>query len=61
MKIPITRSEAIELLKSQNPETFDFIHYLMSEAVMQKSPADAGLFVWSYWLTETTGDVVVSA
>jgi hypothetical protein len=33
----------------------------MPEMVTQKSPADAGLFVWSYWLTETTSDVVASA
>jgi len=36
MKLPITREKAIEILKSQNPEEFDLIHYLMSEAVMKE-------------------------
>ncbi|MCR4327013.1 MAG: HDIG domain-containing protein [Nanoarchaeota archaeon] len=36
MNLPITREKAIEVLKSQNPEEFDFIHYLMSEAVMRE-------------------------
>ncbi|MBU2612519.1 MAG: HDIG domain-containing protein [Nanoarchaeota archaeon] len=36
MKLPIIRAQAIEILKSQNPEEFDLIHYLMSEAVMKE-------------------------
>jgi putative nucleotidyltransferase with HDIG domain len=36
MKLPIIRAQAIEILKSQNPEEFDLIHYLMSEAVMRE-------------------------
>ena len=35
-KLPITRVQALEVLKSQNPEEFDLIHYLMSEAVMRE-------------------------
>ena len=34
--IPISRARALEVLKSQNPEEFDLIHYLMSEAVMRE-------------------------
>jgi len=34
--LPITRAQAIGILKSQNPEEFDLIHYLMSEAVMRE-------------------------
>lgn len=36
MNLPIKREKAIEFLKSQKPEEFDFIHYLMSEAVMRE-------------------------
>ncbi|NCN51716.1 HDIG domain-containing protein [archaeon] len=34
--LPISREKAIEILKSQNPEEFDLIHYRMSEAVMKE-------------------------
>ncbi|MDP3966574.1 MAG: HDIG domain-containing protein [archaeon] len=35
-KLPLTRSEALLILKSQKPEEFDLIHYLMSESVMRE-------------------------
>ena len=35
-KLPITREEAITLLKKYEQSKFDFNHYLMSEAVMEK-------------------------
>jgi len=57
MKIPITRSEAIELLKSQNPETFDFIHYLMSEAVMKEVAKKLGEDVESYGMLGLLHDI----
>lgn len=42
MSLPITREKAIEFLKSQNPEEFDFIHYQMSEAVMREVAVKLG-------------------
>jgi len=36
MILPIDRQKAIKILKDQKPEEFDFIHYLMSEAVMRE-------------------------
>jgi putative nucleotidyltransferase with HDIG domain len=36
MELPISHEKAIEVLKSQNPEAFDLIHYRMSEAVMRE-------------------------
>lgn len=40
--LPISREKAIEFIKSQNPEEFDFIHYLMSEAVMREVAVKLG-------------------
>lgn len=34
--LPITREEALELLKKYNKDSFDFNHYLETEAVMKK-------------------------
>lgn len=42
MKLPILREEALKLLKSQNPEEFDLIHYLMSESVMREVAVKLG-------------------
>ncbi|PJE81748.1 hypothetical protein COU58_00785 [Candidatus Pacearchaeota archaeon CG10_big_fil_rev_8_21_14_0_10_32_42] len=36
VSIPISREKALLILKEQNPEKFDLIHYLMSEAVMRE-------------------------
>jgi putative nucleotidyltransferase with HDIG domain len=35
-QLPISREKALEILKSYNPEEFDMVHYLESEAVMRE-------------------------
>jgi putative nucleotidyltransferase with HDIG domain len=48
MNLPISRNQAIELLKKYNSDEKDFIHFLESEAIMRKLAEKLGEDV-EYW------------